>query len=141
MTREEIGQFLARRQASWKLRDIDRLVADHAEEGVVETPFAGGTVKGRAAIEKLYRGFLSGFPDLAFERTEHLIDGDRVAQISTVTGTNKGGFMDLPPTGKKVRVPLVAIFTLKDGLIVEERRIYDFTGMLMQAGVLKARPT
>jgi steroid delta-isomerase-like uncharacterized protein len=140
MTREEIGQFIARRQESWKQHDIDRLTSDHAEEGVLDTPFAGGAVKGRAAIEKLYRGFLAGFPDLAFERTEHLIDGDRVVQILTVTGTNNGGFMDLPPTGKKVRFPLVAIFTLKDGLIVEERRIYDFTGVLMQAGVLKARP-
>jgi hypothetical protein len=27
-----------------------------------------------------------------------------------------------------------------DGLIVHERRIYDFTGMLVQIGVLKAKP-
>src|SRR5437016_3722895 len=95
-------------------------------EIVLETPFAGGTVKGRAAIEKVYRGFLSGFPDLSLERTELVIDNDRVVQISTLTGTNKGGFMNLPPTGKKVSVPLALIFKLKDGLIVEERRIYDF---------------
>ena len=27
-----------------------------------------------------------------------------------------------------------------DGQIVQERRVYDFTGMLVQIGVLKARP-
>jgi hypothetical protein len=27
-----------------------------------------------------------------------------------------------------------------DGAVVHERRIYDFTGMLVQIGVLKAKP-
>ena len=57
-----------------------------------------------------------------------------------MTGTNKGGFMDLPPTGNRVSIPVVLIFTLKDGKIVEEQRVYDFTGMLVQAGVLKTKP-
>jgi steroid delta-isomerase-like uncharacterized protein len=139
MTREDIHQFLARRQEAWKKHDIEILVLDHSEDCVVESP-AGGTMKGRAAIEKVYRGFLSSFPDLAFERTDTIIDNDRVVQISRMTGTNKGGFMNLPPTGKKVSIPLVNIFKIKDGKIVEEQRVYDFTGMLVQAGVLKAKP-
>ena len=32
------------------------------------------------------------------------------------------------------------MFTLRDGLIVHERRVYDFTGMLIQIGLLKAKP-
>jgi steroid delta-isomerase-like uncharacterized protein len=140
MTRGEIEAFVARRLESWRQRDIDALARDHSEDCVLETPFAGGKVKGRAAIERVYRGFLSAFPDLAFERTDYLIDGDRVALIATLTGTNKGGFMDLPPTGRRVSFPLVLVFKLKDGLIVEEQRIYDFTGVLLQAGVLKAKP-
>jgi hypothetical protein len=32
------------------------------------------------------------------------------------------------------------VFTFRDGLIIEERRIYDFTGLLVQVGVLKAKP-
>jgi len=31
--------------------------------------------------------------------------------------------------------------TVADGFVVEERRIYDFTGVLVQVGVLKAKPT
>jgi hypothetical protein len=34
----------------------------------------------------------------------------------------------------------VVLSTIKDEHIVAERRIYDFTGLLMQVGVLKARP-
>jgi hypothetical protein len=34
----------------------------------------------------------------------------------------------------------VFLYELKDGQIARERRIYDFTGLLMQVGLLKARP-
>jgi predicted ester cyclase len=68
------------------------------------------------------------------------IDGDRVAQIGTLTGTDTGGFMGIPPTGKSFKLPIVVLYTVADGCIVRERRIYDFTGMLVQAGILKAKP-
>ena len=139
MTREEIGQFLQRRQDAWKRHDIEALTLDHAEDCVLDSPLAG-KVKGRVAIARLYRALLSSFPDLAFDHTDVVIDEDRVVQIATMTGTNNGGFMDLPPTGKKISFPLVVIFRFKDGLIVEEQPVYDFTGMLVQAGVLKAKP-
>ncbi|MGH9146149.1 MAG: hypothetical protein ACRD1Q_05525 [Vicinamibacterales bacterium] len=31
-------------------------------------------------------------------------------------------------------------YVLRDGQIVHERRIYDFTGILIQVGLLKAKP-
>jgi predicted ester cyclase len=69
-----------------------------------------------------------------------VIDGNRVAQVVSLEGTDIGGFMGLPPTGKGFRAPAVFLFELKDHLIVRERRIYDFTGLLLQIGVLKAKP-
>jgi hypothetical protein len=35
---------------------------------------------------------------------------------------------------------MVFVYELKDGKIVHERRIYDFTGLLIQIGVLKVKP-
>jgi hypothetical protein len=35
---------------------------------------------------------------------------------------------------------MVFLYELKDEKIVHERRIYDFTGLLMQIGVLKVQP-
>jgi hypothetical protein len=32
------------------------------------------------------------------------------------------------------------VITVADGLIASERRIYDFTGLLVQLGVLRAKP-
>jgi steroid delta-isomerase-like uncharacterized protein len=139
MTRDEAKLFFDRRMDAWRRRDVDALTLDHSKDCVLESPLAG-EVRGRAAIENVYRGFLASFPDVAIDQPDLVVDDDRVVQIVTMSGTNTGGFMGLPPTGKHFKFPLVAIFRFENGLIVHERRIYDFTGMLTQIGVLRAKP-
>ena len=141
MTRQNVEEMFARRQQALARRDAATLGSLHSVDSVLESPTAGGTVYGRRAIEEVYRAWFSAFPDAAFAADEALlIDGDRVAQRLTTSGTDTGGFLGLPPTGKAFRMPLVVLCTLDDSHIVYERRIYDFTGMLIQIGVLKARP-
>jgi steroid delta-isomerase-like uncharacterized protein len=141
MNRQDVEEMFARRQQALTRRDAATLASLHSEDGVLESPTAGGTVHGRHAIEDVYQAWFKAFPDLVFTADDALlIDGDRVAQRLTTTGTDTGGFLGLPPTGKAFRVPLVVLCTLADHHIVHERRIYDFTGMLIQIGVLKAKP-
>jgi len=47
----------------------------------------------------------------------------------------------MSPTHRRVIFRVALFHILRDGLIVRERRIYDFTGLLIQVGVLKAKPT
>jgi predicted ester cyclase len=106
---------------------------------VLDSPMAG-TVTGRPAIEDFYTRLVSSFPDFMMERTDFMIDGDRVVELSTASGTDKGGFMGHAPSGKRFTFPIVLIYRLNDGRIVHQQAIYDFTGVLMQIGVLKAKP-
>jgi predicted ester cyclase len=78
-------------------------------------------------------------PDITFNLEELLIDGDRVVQIGTLTGTDTGGLMGMVPSGRPAVIPIVYFSKVANGEIVYERRVYDFTGMLVQIGVLKAR--
>ena len=48
--------------------------------------------------------------------------------------------MGLPPSGRGFKLRTVMMFELKGRKIVREQRIYDFTGMLIQVGILKAKP-
>ena len=100
----------------------------------------GGVLEGREEIERVYRVWMKAFPDLVITVTDLLIDGDRVVQILDVAGTHAGEFLGLPPTGRRLQVVGAFIYTMKDNLIVHERRILDFTGVLVQVGVLKAKP-
>lgn len=140
MTRQDIVTMFTKRQHAIDRRDIDFLVDQHAPDCEQISPLAGGTVKGRDAIRKLYDTWFNGFPDLVWTNDELLIDGDRITQMTTHTGTDTGGFMGLPATGKPFRVPVVWLFTVTDGQFTQVRPIYDFTGLLVQIGLLKAKP-
>jgi steroid delta-isomerase-like uncharacterized protein len=139
MTRDETQQFFDRRVEAWRRRDVDVLMRAHAEDCVLESPLAG-RVTGRAAIENVYRAFVTSFPDLTIDNPELVVDGDRVVQTVVFSGTNTGGFMSMAPTGKHFRFAAVLICTMRDGQIAHEKRIYDFTGFLLEIGVLKAKP-
>ena len=49
-------------------------------------------------------------------------------------------FMGIPPSGKIFRFSMVFVLDLRNGRIIRDRRIYDFTGWLVQLGVLRAKP-
>ena len=140
MTREHIHALFDRRRSAFNRRDAATLASFHAEAGFLESPSAGGTVSGRPAIERVYQAWFAAFPDFAFSGDELLVDGDRVVEVATVTGTATGEFMGLPPTDRPFRLPVIILCTVKDGHILHERRVYDFTGLLVQIGVLKAKP-
>jgi steroid delta-isomerase-like uncharacterized protein len=140
MTRDDIVRMFAERQQAIDRRDLEAIAAQHAPDCDHISPLAGSRVKGREAIAKLYDAWFKGFPDLVWTSEDLLIDGERVTEIITMSGTDTGGFMGLPPTGKPFRVPVVWLFTIKDRQFTHVRPIYDFTGVLVQIGVLKAKP-
>jgi steroid delta-isomerase-like uncharacterized protein len=140
MTRTEISELIGRVMEAWQHRDADALAAFHSQDGIVESPFAGGTTRGREAIGRVYEAFFHAFPDLTMRSDEPLIDGDRVVLVTRLSGTDRGGFMGMHPTGRPVDFPCVLLFELENGLIARERRIYDFTGLAVQVGAIKAKP-
>ena len=139
MTRDEIIAFFERRQELYDDFDAAGLAADYADDVVVESPMSG-VHTGRKAAEQALRALFSAFLDLKMKTDAMLIDGDRVAQFVTTEGTHISDFMGMPATNKMFRLPVALMYELKDRKIVRERRIYDFTGLLVQIGLLKAKP-
>jgi uncharacterized protein (TIGR02246 family) len=139
MTRDEVFALFTRREAAWRARDPVALASDHRPDGVVVSP-TGGVLEGRAEIERIYRVWFIAFPDLMVNTEDLLVDGDRAALLCRITGTHAGEFFGVAPTGRRIEVAGAFIYRLDDGQIVHERRILDFTGLLVQVGVLRAKP-
>ena len=139
MTRDQIVNLFDRRLKATNEHDVESLADLYAPDAVVESPL-GGTLQGRAAIESVAAAFFTGLGDVKITQDELIIEDNRVVQVVTVSGTDTGGFMGMSPTGKPALLPMVVVCRVKNGLITHERRIYDFTGMLVQIGVLKAKP-
>jgi predicted ester cyclase len=95
---------------------------------------------GRDAIERSYEALFRSFPDWAMDCEPPLIDGDRIAVPFMAKATHAGRFMGLEGTGRRFEVHGVLLMHMQNGLIAHERRVYDFTGLLVQIGVLKSKP-
>ena len=73
-----------------RLRDIPRLMDFYADEAVALSPVFGA-VRGRAAIAATWETLFSTFAEVAVETSDVLVDGDRVAVLSTVRTTDRVG--------------------------------------------------
>ena len=65
-----------------------------------------------------------------------IAEGDRVVARMTVTGTQTGEFMGLPPSGKRTRVTAIGISRIVDGKFVEYWENFDALGLLQQVGAI-----
>lgn len=96
---------------------------------------------GRKAIEDASRAFFTSFPDATLEIDAVLVDPPRVAIFTTVNATHVNEFFGMPGTNRRLEFRIARLLEVNDqGLIAHERRIYDFTGVLVQIGVLRAKP-
>ena len=75
------------------------------------------------------------FPDLHYAVEDLVAEGDKVVARLTISGTQQGAFMGIPPTGKHAVVSDIEIFRIADGKAVETWVQVDFLGLLQQLGV------
>jgi steroid delta-isomerase-like uncharacterized protein len=99
-----------------------------------------GTIHGHTAIESVYRSWFSAFPEMEFDVESRLIDGAQAALFWSQRGRHAGDFCGLAGTGRSFELHGVFLMTFKDGRITSMRSLYDFSGLLLQIGVLKAKP-
>ena len=78
----------------------------------------------------------SAFPDLQFSFEEQIAEEDKVVTHFSLSGTNKGEFMGIPPTNKQSRVTGITIEHLEEGKIKETWANWDALGMMQQLGVI-----
>ena len=139
MTRAGIEALVARCQEAFDQHDAVALADEHSATCVMDSLTAGAEVKGREAVANIYKAWFQGFPDLVVAPEELLVDGAWFARRYTLTGTDTGGFLGLPATGKPFRLQMVWVCETRDGQIVHSRPVYDFSGLLIQIGALKAK--
>jgi steroid delta-isomerase-like uncharacterized protein len=140
VTRAELQALIERQMETWQRHDSVGLARYHSEDGIVESPMYS-TRNGRKAIEEAYAAFFKSFPDASMKIQATLVDPPCIAVFTTVNATHMDDFFGLPGTNRRIEFKHARLVTMNDeGLIVHERRIYDFTGVLVQLGVLRAKP-
>ena len=139
VSRDAVAAFLDSHMAAFAARDLFTLANDYAIDAVVVSPMFA-TLQGRPAIDASFKALFTAFPDWTMQFDATIIDPPRAAMFATAHATHEAEFFGIPGTHRRIEVHIAWHMTFVDGLIGHERRIYDFTGLLLQIGVLRAKP-
>ncbi len=80
----------------------------------------------------------TAFPDLHFEIHAMLSEGELVAFRSTMTGTHRGPFQGLLPTGKQISVAHMHFVRFVNGKTSDLWHVWDIAGLMRQLGTVAA---
>lgn len=114
----------------WNGRDYEA-ASDLFSESYVN-PFGTGP---SARVEPIRR-YHHAFPDLHLEVEELIVASDTVMLRMTFCGTDTGGYLGRPPTGRPVEEWVVDIMHFEGDRVVSEWIGADKLGLFIQLGVL-----
>jgi steroid delta-isomerase-like uncharacterized protein len=115
-------------------KTIDELVEPDA---VVRTPLPIGAT-GAEALKHIWSMLLRIYPDIHLTVEDLIAEGDKVVGRTTVTGTHRGDFMGVAPTGKSITYNEMFIFRFDNGRVVETWGVVDVYAQMKQIGVIPA---
>jgi steroid delta-isomerase-like uncharacterized protein len=114
------------------LDDLDEVFA----RNVVDHDPAPGQARGPEGFKQFFSGLRRSFPDLHLAAEHVDTTDDDIALAYTITGTHKGDFLGVAPTGKRISVRGMQIARFEGGKIAERWGSSDELGILKQLGVM-----
>lgn len=137
MSLERCQQIIRDVVEAWNAHDIDRVVSLYSPDFEETDVALAEPQRGREAIRRTLRRYLLAFPDLAITADDVVAQDDCVALVWTLTGHHRGILLNIPATGRAVRVRGVSIMNFNAaGQITRLQRIWDLAGLLRAIGLL-----
>jgi steroid delta-isomerase-like uncharacterized protein len=122
----------------WNDRKLELINEIISPSHALTAPNISGSSIGPEAYKRNALHFLAGYPDLNWTIEDIIAEKDKVVACWTFSGTQKGDFMGVPATNKKVSVDGVTIHHVANGKIMDSYSNWDIWGMMQQLGVVSA---
>jgi len=115
--------------------DLDKLASYTTPDAqITSVPF-----ETKASFRDDWGAWAQAFPDASIEVKTVIAEGDHVvAEVvgrGTHTGTLPGPTGDIPPTGRRIELPLVEVYRFREGKILEMRYYFDAFSFFRQLGL------
>jgi steroid delta-isomerase-like uncharacterized protein len=115
--------------------DLDR-VDEFCTEDFVDHEEFPGISNDREGVKQFFRMMREAFPDLRVEVQDTIAEGDKVVGRIRMTGTHRGEFMGVPPTGKRIDVEGIDIVRVVGDQASEHWGVTDAMAMMQQLGAM-----
>ncbi|RDV12973.1 ester cyclase [Pontibacter diazotrophicus] len=105
---------------------LDRNFIDHYPQ-----PGQGPGIDG---VKQMLASLRKAFPDLQWIVKDMVAEDDKVVARLNVAGTHQGMYKGIPATGEQASIPLINIFRIADGKVVERWGVEDQLSLMQQLG-------
>ena len=128
----------------FELRDVDKTMETMVDDPYnTSVPLMTGGVGGEGVREYYSRWFIPrNPPDTEVTLVSRTVGNTQLVDelIQKFTHTTQMDWMlpGIPPTGKRVEIPLIVVVGFREGKIAYERIYWDQAGVLVQLGLLDA---
>jgi steroid delta-isomerase-like uncharacterized protein len=89
-------------------------------------------LKGPEQFRQYAKELLSVFPDIHFTIKDLIAEGDMVVSHWTVTGTQKGKFLEISATNKNIKFQGTSILRIAEGKVIELWAYWDRFSVMKQ---------
>jgi len=103
-----------------------------------DIPLAPGQEPGREGMKPLIRGFSAAFPDAKVTIHEIIGAPGRAGVRAEITGTHKGEWFGVAPTGRSFTMPIHEFHYVENGRVTHTWHMEDWFGWLHQMGAMGA---
>lgn len=134
---EEMNKALLRRFVEEMVNQGNMAVASElvASDFIELDPFPG-QAPGRAGLIESIERLRRAFPDLIWRIEEMVAEGEKVASLHFWSGTHRGEFLGIAPTGKQVRMSCTIFDTYENGQLKKSRLVMNVLSLLQQLGAI-----
>ena len=101
-----------------------------------DIPLAPGQGPGREGMKPLIRAFSAAFPDARITIHEVIGAPGRAGVRAEISGTHKGEWFGVPPTGTRFTLPIHEFHHVRDGRVTHTWHLEDWFGWLHQVGAM-----
>jgi len=133
---ESTDQFLTEFIQAWNAHDLERVSAFYAEDYEDIDVAQATPQRGRDSMRRKVAYYLRAFPDLCVTLDRYVAQDHQLALFWTWSGTHRGTFMNIPPSGRTVTVRGSSLLEVTDGQVRRGWRVWDLAGLLRDLGLL-----
>ena len=127
-------QIIYRFVATLNERDFDGFEAlfvdDYQQHQALAT--TAGNPAAKHAVRAYYQDRITAFPDMVITAQPYLVTDDYVAVNFVYTGTHRGAYLGVAPTGRKVTFNSTDIMRIRGRRLAEHWGAVDLHGLLQQ---------
>ncbi|HVM96322.1 MAG TPA: ester cyclase [Candidatus Acidoferrales bacterium] len=120
----------------WNCGSVDKIEELYSPDFAADYRPYAPLRRGHDAIRDMVQRAWATFPDYHEELLDMVAEGDKVAVRLRITGTQKGQWGPIPPTGTKLDFEEMLILRIADGKVVEQRGLVDNLNALRQLGLV-----